>query len=141
MLDIKTVGFIRIGKNLGELARGNESLYDPTMTKWANETRNALEAEPYPPRRAGQRYIRTYTLRNSWKTRRLKPGQHLIENTASQRGRAYPSFVVGTGHPRGRGQTKGHRQNNWWKFREKVEERLPELAANIAKDLAKVVNR
>lgn len=141
MVTIKTAGFIRIGKNLGELAAGNAALYDGTMTRWAEKTRDALEATLYPPKRPEQRYVRTYTLKHSFGTYRQRPGRHVVQNTATQRGRTYASFVIGTGRPKGKGQTRGHRQNNWWLMRNKIEDRIPELAEDIAKDLAKVVDK
>ena len=99
---------------------------DPSdaMRAWAQATYTELKGEAYPPERPAQKYVRTGTLRDSWTWHRQGNNAIRIENTAQQRGKYYPVYVVG--------DAAGHRQawmhvGRWWTARRKVEQQIDKL--------------
>ena len=74
--------------------------------RWAQDVRGKLKSTPYPPKRPGQRYVRTGRLANSWRAERVSQSRTVITNSA-----AYSGYVVG--NSRGERQAWFHR-GRWW---------------------------
>ena len=51
---------------------------DEISYRWAQNVRAKLKSTPYPPKRPGQRYVRTGRLANSWRAERKGKGLSLI---------------------------------------------------------------
>jgi hypothetical protein len=101
--------------------------------RWAQNVRAKLKATPYPPKRAGQKYIRTGRLASSWRVDR-RARSVVIANSATQKGRTYPRFVVGD--DKGSGQAWFHK-GRWWKARQVIDEERPALN----RDMRQMLNR
>ena len=92
---------------------------DEISYRWAQNVRAKLKSTPYPPKRPGQRYVRTGRLANSWRAERKGKGRAVIINSAG-----YSGYVVGDGA--GQRQAWMHR-GRWWLMRDMVDEKRPEL--------------
>lgn len=101
---------------------------DGALNVWAKETARVLKSTPYPPKRPGQRYVRTGRMASSWGRKRTKRTQHNVEyaitnKATAPRGQTYPSYVVGDKQGR---QAWMHR-GRWWVAQIKVGDRVPRL--------------
>ena len=99
--------------------------------RWAQDVRGKLKSTPYPPKRPGQRYVRTGRLANSWRVERASLGRVLITNSAQ-----YSGWVVGGG-PHNR-QARVH-VGRWWKGENVVRESLPNLTRTIVNEMDRVL--
>lgn len=130
-VEVELRNYNRVRNGLRALAAANPDKLDPLMASFAERERDELEHTPYPPPRAGQRYVRTFLLRNSWLVRKQKPAQYSIVNTAQRDGRPYPGYVVG------RLQAWMHR-GRWWQAHRETQKRVPKLTQDMAEMLAKL---
>lgn len=101
---------------------------DGAMNVWGKETARELKGTPYPPKRPGQKYVRTGLLANKWGRKRTKRTRRNVEyaitNAArGKHGQVYPSYVVGDKQGR---QAWMHR-GRWWVVQIKVGGRIPRL--------------
>jgi hypothetical protein len=113
-------------------AGGGEDVIEQALDRAIEAEPLRLREEPYPPRLPGQKYVRTFTLANSWRYDKLGPGRWLISNAATERGKQYASYVVGEETD----QADIHR-GRWWVGREKVESHVKKLMqAGFAASLA-----
>jgi len=87
---------------------------DDAMREDHIQVAKEFRATPYPPERPGQQYVRTGRLGRSWKHKRYRKTKSRVEwgveNKAAQRGRVYPSYVVGDEQGRQAWMHKGR----WW---------------------------
>lgn len=97
-------------------------------------TRILEKARKYPPKRPGQRYRRTYNLRNNWKAEAIKGNKGY---TISNRMR-YAHYVVGDAY--GTGQAWMHK-GRWPLFRDITEQELKELPEAIQDEIVMVARR
>lgn len=138
MLDvvIGITGSERTIARLTRLATQSPKTADRTLYQWAQESRAVLKSTPYPPKRAGQKYVRTGRFANSWRAERAGLGKARISNSARspKTGRLYPVFVAGDGA--GKGQAWMHK-GRWRKARDVVDSRIPRLRRALARDIAK----
>jgi len=119
-------------ENLPEIIRALLALKTPAMFriadsaagKWLKRVRLQLFKTRYPPKRAGQRYVRTGMLGSSWSTSVIGPGRYQIKNS-----RTYARYVVGD--HMGRGQAWMHK-GRWWIALERIQQVAPDLADTIA---------
>ena len=95
--------------------------------RWAQDVRGKLKSTPYPPKRPGQRYVRTGRLANSWRAERRGKGRALIANSAG-----YSGYVVG------KKQAWMHR-GRWWLGRTVLMESAPELEAAAIREIDKLL--
>lgn len=130
---IDVQGYNRIENKLRRMAAQLPGISQRVIYKWAQGTRGVLKSTPYPPKRPNQRYKRTGTLANSWRAVRLPDGA-TITNTAKQRGRGYARYVIGD--TKGDGQAWMH-AGRWWKARSIIDEAIPEMRAELAKEILK----
>ena len=100
---------------------------DEISYRWAQNVRAKLKSTPYPPKRPGQRYVRTGRLANSWRAERKGKGRAVIINSAG-----YSGYVVG------KKQAWFHR-GRWWLGRSVLMESAPELKAAAIKELDKLL--
>ncbi len=98
--------------------------------RWAQGVRAKLKSTPYPPKRPGQRYVRTGRLANSWSAVRMSQSTVRIANSAP-----YSVYVVGS---RTRRQAWMH-LGRWWKGYDVIAENRPELRAAVIKELDKML--
>ena len=89
-------------KRLDALARKFPRIADEEMGKWARGMRATLKSTPYPPKRRGQKYVRTGQLANRWAVRGSNNRWAIVNR------RAGSQYVVGDK------QAWMHR-NRWWK--------------------------
>ena len=95
--------------------------------RWAQGVRAKLKSTPYPPKRPGQRYVRTGRLANSWSAVRMSQSTVRIANSAP-----YSGYVVG------KKQAWFHR-GRWWTAQSVIVENRPELRAAVIKELDKML--
>lgn len=95
--------------------------------RWAQGVRAKLKSTPYPPKRPGQRYVRTGRLANSWSAVRMSQSTVRIANSAG-----YSGYVVG------KKQAWFHR-GRWWTAQSVIGENRPELRAAVIKELDKML--
>ena len=100
---------------------------DEISYRWAQNVRAKLKSTPYPPKRPGQRYVRTGRLANSWRAERLGKGRALIANSAG-----YSGYVVG------KKQAWMHR-GRWWLGRSVLIESAPELQTAAIREIDKLL--
>ena len=100
---------------------------DEISYRWAQNVRAKLKSTPYPPKRPGQRYVRTGRLANSWRAERKGRGRALIANSAP-----YSGYVVG------KKQAYMHR-GRWWLGRTVLMESAPELEAAAIREIDKLL--
>lgn len=86
----------------------------------------------YPPKRPGQRYVRTYKFRNSWGITDTGTGSK-IKNTVS-----YGKYVVGGAY--GTGQAWMH-VGRWKVFRDVVDNEFSKLPKQVQGDIGMVARR
>lgn len=118
------IGYNRLQNKFRRIAADNPEIGDEPIREFAQDARGDLKAEPYPPKRQGQRYIRTGQLANRWKTVKEREGQYSIVNEASNKGRFYASFVVG------QKQAWMHK-GRWWKAKDVVLRNIDDLRAKL----------
>lgn len=129
-VSVSIAGYNRLQNGLRRLASDLDKELDPVVGRWSQETRGKLKSTPYPPKRPGQRYIRTGRLANSWRSRKKKDSQYVIENMAAgPRGKLYATYVVGG--PLGNAvrefaQAWMHK-GRWWMAKDVIDEELPRL--------------
>ena len=99
--------------------------------RWAQDVRGKLKSTPYPPKRPGQRYVRTGRLANSWRAERVSQSRTVITNSA-----AYSGYVVG--NSRGERQAWFHR-GRWWRARDVIAESRPELKASVLREMDRLL--
>lgn len=109
--------------SLRRLAVEAVPIADKEVRTWAQDTRKALKATPYPPQRPGQTYKRTGRLANSFAVKKQGPAVYTLVNSAE-----YASFVIGEN------QAWMHK-GRWYQFLEEVNKRTPALVKNLTKAL------
>lgn len=129
-ISIKVNGYDRVANNMRRLATELDRELDKDVRAWAQDTRGDLKAEPYPPKRPNQRYVRTGRLANSWGVRKAGPARYEIHNSAS-----YSHYVVG--NHMGKEQAWMHK-GRWWLVRNLVQDRAPELTRRISAKIRKL---
>ncbi len=132
-MKITAKGFNRVGNNLRGLASRLPRVTDSVTYPWGQRTRGALKSKKYPSKRAGQTYVRTGKLGNSWYARRPKLGSVDIGNTAP-----YAHWVIGNAS--GEGQAWMH-YKRWWTARPVIEERIPELTKLLSERLQRELSK
>ena len=100
---------------------------DEISYRWAQNVRAKLKSTPYPPKRPGQRYVRTGRLANSWRAERKGKGRAGIINSAS-----YSGYVVG------KKQAWMHR-GRWWLGRNVLMESAPELETAAKREIDRLL--
>lgn len=91
----------------------------------------------YPPQPAGSKYVRTFTLRRSWKGSAVGALAYKIEADPVQRGRHYGKYVVGNAY----GQEQAAQNSHWQLFRGVVEKQTAKLPKSIQNDIGLAVKR
>jgi hypothetical protein len=137
MIEFKFVGYQRVENKLRLLAAEHPEVYEDTLTRWAGTMRSKLKSRPYPPPRAGQKYVRTGRLANSWRVEKVGPGRVTIANSAQSKGRYYGPYVVGDGA--GKEQAWMH-EDRWWLAADVVKEDTAELTQQMARELTSFWN-
>lgn len=113
-----------VGKGLANIRAEIPRISENTIKKAGESI--IREMRKYPPERAGQRYVRTYKLRDSWKLSRSATG-YTITGDPVNKGRSYGRYVVGDAA--GGGQAWMH-VGRWLLFRDVVDygvTKLPDL--------------
>ena len=87
----------------------------------------------YPAQRSGQKYVRTYTLRDKWKVAMVSPLKYTLKNTTH-----YTKWVVGTAY--GTMQAWMH-EGRWTTLRDAADDEMKSLPENYAKDIKVVARR
>ena len=100
---------------------------DEISYRWAQNVRAKLKSTPYPPKRPGQRYVRTGLLANSWRAERKGKGRAVIINSAG-----YSGYVVG------KKQAWMHR-GRWWLGRNVLMESAPELETAAKREIDRLL--
>jgi hypothetical protein len=122
-------GHQRVENRLRKGAASMPKTIDQVMQPWTQGVRGKLRATAYPPRRPGQKYVRTGRLANSWSAQRAGPGKWTISNKAKgKRGQNYAVFVIGD--KSGGGQAWMHK-GRWWRARDVIEKEVPALRQQL----------
>lgn len=131
---MKVTGSTRVANNMRTRAANAKNTY-PITYAWAQKVRAKLKSKPYPPKRMGQKYIRTGQLANRWKVAYAGKNSVSIVNEAEQRGRKYATYVVGDS--KGSGQAWMHK-GRWWLARPVIDDEIPELKDDITEHVVDV---
>jgi len=131
--NITIVGYNRLMNSLRRIAADNQEIGDEPVRAFSQEMRGVLKSEPYPPKRPGQRSVRTGRLANSWKVEgQGPPARYRIINTArSKKGKFYAGWVVGI-------KQAWMHKGRWWKavaVVKKHSHKLSEKLNSIYKEL------
>lgn len=86
----------------------------------------------YPPAPPASSYVRTYTLRRSWKLSQAGALGYRIEADPVQRGRHYGKYVVGNAY--GQEQAWMHK-GRWNLFRKVADEEIKKMPKSIQDDI------
>ena len=100
---------------------------DEISYRWAQNVRAKLKSTPYPPKRPGQRYVRTGRLANSWRAERRGKGRAVIINSAG-----YSGYVVGK-------KQAWFRRGRWWLGRNVLMESAPELETAAKREIDRLL--
>ena len=119
-IEIELKGLSGVQKAIDNLADVSE-WGTGVMVQWGQIEQARLKAKKYPPKRPGQKYIRTGRLGRSWSSRGTGNLEVTIRNRAAFKGRFYAPYVVGDN------QSWMH-VGRWWIGRESIiEEGIPKL--------------
>lgn len=129
---VRVVGFNRVRNNLRRLVNFHPDVTTPVMKEWGQETRKTLKGTRYPPKRPGQKYVRTGRLASSWRAE-VNRGAVSIFNTAKQprQARLYAGYVVGDD------QAWMHK-GRWWQARDIIQKQIPKLTDALTRTLEKI---
>lgn len=105
-------------------ALSKEDWKDKALGEFADDRRDALEKEPYPPPVPNQRYIRTYRLKYGYYVQKPRKMVRVISNRAASQGGLYGGYVVGQ-------QQAYMHQGRWYQALDIVEQGLPDLADKV----------
>lgn len=96
-------------------------------------TRLMTRMKIYPPKRLGQKYVRTYRLQRNWRMEKAGPtGYRLLNRTP------YTKYVVGSAY--GTNQAWMH-VGRWTTLRDAADIELAQLPAQLVKDINMVARR
>ena len=126
---IEVRGLSRLLSKLKRLQgkRLKSDIIDSEAEKWAGQTVKTLRAQPYPPKRPGQTYVRKGRLGASWKVEKVGSDIAIV-NRARGSGQPYPNFVVGEI------QVWFHK-GRWWQAQPIIEKRVPKLIQGIERKI------
>jgi hypothetical protein len=118
---VEVRGFDRVDRQLKAIAGQAKTVTLDTVEEWVKRQRDRLEARRYPPERPGQRYVRTFKFRDSWRTERSTETRWIIRNLQD-----YSEYVAQQGE-----QAWMH-IGRWWTVEAVVQEDLPELMTALS---------
>jgi len=121
-------GVNRVRNDLRKLVSLNKTTIDPVIKSWAQTQRKSLK-RPYPPPRAGQTYVRTGRLGNSFAVVPIRSAHYEITNTAP-----YSSYVIGDDS--GPLRQAWMHSGRWFQMSKEIEKELPALRADIERALS-----
>jgi hypothetical protein len=131
-VQIKIYGFNRLMNALRRLAADNPEIGDEPIREFAQEERAALKSESYPPKRPGQRYIRTGQLANRWRVIHEDKGRYQIVNQARGRqGQYYAGYVVGI-------RQAWMHVKRWWQAHKIIKKAMPRLTEKLTAAYKKI---
>ena len=102
------------------------------MRMYEASERIMRKMQKYPPTRVGQRYRRTYRLRDSWTIRRLEKGNRIVNRAP------YANYVVGNAY--GTYQAWMH-AGRWPLFRDVADAEIARLPKTIKENIVTVARR
>lgn len=102
------------------------------MRMYEASERIMRKVQKYPPTRVGQRYRRTYRLRDSWTIRRLEKGNQIVSRAP------YANYVVGNAY--GTDQAWMH-TGRWPLFRDVADAEIARLPKTIQENIVTVARR
>ena len=114
------LGTEKTKRKLKYFSRRGAKIADPIMWKWAEEQRQRIRRQKYPPKRAGQTYNRTGNLANRWAKVRITHGYFKVVNR-----NLYASYVVG------RATQAWMHAGRWWVADDIWEEGTAELIKSL----------
>lgn len=126
MISIQANGATRVANQYRRAASKSPQTIDRIMSAHMQTWRRDLKAEPYPPKRTGQKYLRTGRLANSWRVQKRGLARYNIANTAK-----YSIYVVDKEN-----QAWMH-ENRWWTAQEILGEKKRRQA--LTKDLTRAI--
>ena len=122
MISLKVVGATRVANKLRSLVSQNDKIFGPVIEDYAKNLRKTLRTKKYPPKIAGQKYVRTGRLGSSYSARKVKPLIWEIGNSAK-----YAKYVVNEG------TQAGIHAGRWYTIQSVERKMRPELTRNLVK--------
>ena len=126
-------GINRVRNSLRALVSAHKDILDPVVRAWSQETRKFLK-RPYPAPPPESSYRRTGRLGSSFAVERKGVAHYRIVNAANAGKGAYASYVIGDEDGDFR-QARVHKQTGWYRMKDEIETKLPDLRAAIEKAL------
>jgi len=128
---------------LGKLIKGVTAKMEKEVKVLIEDTSDKILAlmRKYPPKRPKQKYVRTNTLKNSWKS--VKVSKKLsartsslgfrIQSDAVQNGKHYTKYVVGDA--KGNWQNQKYHAGRWKLFKDVVADQMSKLRKKIVEKI------
>lgn len=126
MFSINANGSTRVANRYRTAASKAPQTIDKIMGAHMQTWRKDLKAEPYAPKRTGQKYIRTGNLANSWRVHKRGLARYSIVNSAS-----YSMYVVDK-----KKQAWMH-EKRWWTAQDILGQRA--RRKSLTKDLTRAI--
>lgn len=134
----------------GKLLSGIQKKIEDEANKELKATSEAIvkAMKKYPPKRPKQKYVRTFTLRNSWKVvkvekgfsgKRVKTLGYTVSSDAKQKGRRYTKYVVGDA--KGNWQNQTYHAGRWQLFKDVVDDQMKKLRKKVVEKIKLTIGR
>lgn len=131
-------GHAAVANELRTAAAKAQPRINNVVYSWAQTVREGLKSTPYPPKRAGQKYVRSGRLANSWRAEKQGNGVVIANSARNKAGQPYAGYVVG--NEKGGGQAWMHR-GRWWTARGVIDKRRGDLKRDIVTELTRLFPR
>lgn len=112
----------RVANRYRSLVAKSDAVLEPIVESYIKDLRAELSRKRYPPKLAGQRYVRTGRLGSSYSARRVGKSSWSVMNSAP-----YSQYVVDEK------RQAGIHQGRWYTMQEIEREKRPELRDRIVK--------
>lgn len=127
----ETKAYNRVRNQLRRLASDRPDITEPVMERHAKMQSAMFRSKPYPPKRAGQKYQRTFQLQRRFLAqRRGREAWSVINRTP------YAAWVIKKGM-----QNRAYHKGRWWIFEDEMEKSMPDLTKALAAELERELDR
>lgn len=138
-LSVDVKGFNRTANNIRRIGAQVPRDVEDETRRWGEDFAGELRATPYPAPPPNSSYVRTYNLKNRWRSRVVRHGVQIL-NQAGIRRRSGPYAIYPVGDAQGRGQAWMH-VGRWWRFVDKLKPALRKLRKRLEKRIQRTIGR
>lgn len=129
---------------LGQYVKGVNTGIEKATLEAMDETSDDVikTMQKYPKKLPKQKYVRTFTLKNSWKKSKSAAATRkgfVITNDATLKGRKYARYVVGDA--KGNWQNQKYHKGRWKLFKDVLEKAVLKLKKRINEKIKIFIDR